>query len=77
MAGAAAYRWHAADRHVDDGDALAGTLARGRLLWDALKVELNGIQARLENGNLAGTMTVDLRGARPVYRLVSHLRSMD
>ena len=74
-----------AQRHID-GTLQIGTLTigdtrlehvRGRLLWDALKVELNGIQARLENGNLAGALAVDLRGARPVYRLVSHLRSMD
>jgi AsmA family len=50
---------------------------RGRLLWDALKVELTGIQARLENGSVTGALAVNLRGARPSYRLVSRLRAMD
>jgi hypothetical protein len=40
-------------------------------------VELTGIQARMENGNLTGTLAVNLRGPRPAYRLVSRLRSMD
>ena len=48
-----------------------------RLLWDALKVELTGIQARLENGSVTGALAVNLRGARPSYRLVSRLRAMD
>jgi len=74
-----------AKRHID-GTVQIGTLVlgetrlehvRGRLLWDALKVELTGIQARMENGNLTGTLAVNLRGPRPAYRLVSRLRSMD
>jgi hypothetical protein len=50
---------------------------RARVLWDALKVELNGIQARLENGGMTGSLTVNLRGARPSYRLTSQLHGMD
>jgi hypothetical protein len=50
---------------------------RGRLLWDALKVELTGIQAKVENGTVTGALSVNLRGARPAYRLVSRVRAMD
>jgi len=72
-------------RHVD-GTLQVGALkigpttverVRAHLLWDALKAELNGIQARLENGNVTGTLAVNLRGARPAYRLTSRLRAMD
>ena len=74
-----------AHRHID-GAVQIGALAiggarleqvRGRLLWDGLKVELNGIQARMENGSVTGSLAVNLRGARPSYRLVSQLRAMD
>ena len=74
-----------ADRHVD-GTLQIGALTigdtrlehvRARLQWDALKAELTAIQARLENGTLTGALTVNLRGARPAYRLVSRLRAMD
>ena len=50
---------------------------RGRLMWDALKVELTGIQARVENGSVTGALAVNVRGARPAYRLVSRVRAMD
>jgi hypothetical protein len=74
-----------ASRHVD-GTVQIGALTigdvrleklRGRLLWDALKVELDAIQARIENGTVTGTLAVNLRGARPSYRLVTKARRMD
>ena len=72
-------------RHVD-GTVQIGTLAigdtriehvRARLVWDALRVELANIQARLENGSVAGSMAINLRGARPSYKLSTRLRAMD
>jgi hypothetical protein len=72
-------------RHID-GTVQIGALTigdvrleklRARLLWDALKVELGGIQARMENGNVTGTLAVNLRGARPSYRLVAKVKTMD
>jgi len=72
-------------RHVD-GTVQIGALTigdlrlekvRARLLWDALKAELGGIQARMENGTVSGTLSVNLRGARPVYRLTAKARTMD
>lgn len=50
---------------------------RARLLWDALKVELANIQARLDNGSVTGALAVNLRGARPSYRLDSRLRAIE
>jgi hypothetical protein len=74
-----------ADRHVD-GTVQIGSLSigdarlekvRARLLWDGLKMELAGIQAKMENGTLTSTLAVNLRGAHPAYRLTSKVRTMD
>jgi hypothetical protein len=58
------------------GDMQIGKL-RGRLLWDALRVELTGVQARVENGSVTGTVAINLRGARPSYRLAAKVKTMD
>ena len=50
---------------------------RGRLLWDAVKAELAGIQAQMEKGTITGQLSVNLRGGRPSYRLVSQWRALD
>jgi hypothetical protein len=72
-------------RHID-GTVQIGALTlgdlrlekvRARLLWDALKVELAGIQAHIENGTVTGTLAVNLRGARPSYRLSAKAKTVD
>jgi hypothetical protein len=50
---------------------------RAHMLWDGLKAEFGNLQARLENGSVTGTLSVNLRGARPAYRLSSRLKAMD
>ena len=47
---------------------------RARLLWDAARVELDGVQAKLDRSALTGKLTVNLRGARPAYRLVAQVK---
>jgi AsmA family len=72
-------------RHVD-GTVQIGTLAvgdvrlekvRARVLWDALKLELAGIQGHMENGSVTGALSVNLRGARPSYKLAAKVKTMD
>lgn len=69
-----------------DGSIQIGTLAvgglnasrvRARVLSDGARVELADLQGRLENGEVAGRLSVDLQGAVPAYRLASRLKSAD
>ena len=59
--------------------ALAGgrlTGVRARVLWDGGRVELDGLQARLDRAVLSGSLVVNLRGARPSYRLTAKAKGL-
>jgi hypothetical protein len=62
-----------------DDLTLAGshlTNVRARVLWDAGRVELQGLQARLDRAALSGALAVNLRGPRPSYRLTARARGL-
>jgi hypothetical protein len=46
---------------------------RARLLWDVARVQLEGIQATLEDAAFTGKLDVNLRGSRPNYKLTAKL----
>jgi acetolactate synthase regulatory subunit len=65
-----------------DGTVEIGTLAFGdtavhvdaaRLLWDAAEVRFVGINARIDQGSLAGDLVVDLSGRAPHFRFEGKL----
>jgi hypothetical protein len=47
---------------------------RARLLWDVTRVDLDGLQAKLDRAAIAGRLAVNLRGARPSYKLAGTLK---
>ncbi len=49
---------------------------RARLLWDAARVDLEGIQASLDKSAVSGRLTVNLRGTRPAYKLTGSLKGI-
>jgi len=50
---------------------------RAHLLWDVTRVELNGLQARLDRTAFLGTLAVNLRGTRPTYRLDGRVKGLN
>ena len=42
---------------------------RARLLWDVARVQLEGMQARVDKAAITGKLDVNLRGSRPNYKL--------
>jgi hypothetical protein len=72
------------DRHVD-ATVQIGVLhlgdseARGiqtHLLWDATKAEFDDMRARVDGGRVTGTLSVNLRGSLPAYRLEAHCQGI-
>src|SRR5947207_4249554 len=49
---------------------------RARVLWDAARVQLDGIQAKLEGADLSGKLDVNLRGSRPNYKLAAKVKGI-
>jgi hypothetical protein len=49
---------------------------RGRLLWDVARVQVEGIQARLDGSPVTGKLDVNLRGSRPNYRLTAKVKGI-
>ncbi len=72
------------DRHVDATVQigvlrLADAEARGiqtHLLWDATKAEFDNLRARIDGGRVTGTLSVNLRGSLPVYRLEAQCKGI-
>ena len=66
---------------VQIGDLLLGgghlQNVRARLLWDVARVEFDGIQARLERAAITGKLSVNLRTARPSYKLTAKVKGLD
>lgn len=50
---------------------------RARLLWDVARLEVEGIQAMVDGAALSGNLAVNLRGARPYYKLTAKLHGMN
>ena len=49
---------------------------RARLVWDAARVDLQSIQAKLARATLNGALAVNLRGSRPAYQLTGRLSGL-
>ena len=50
---------------------------RAHLLWDAARVELDILQARLDRAAITGTLVVNLRGTRPTYKLDGKVKGLN
>jgi hypothetical protein len=50
---------------------------RARVRWSGARVELLGVEARVENGAAFGRVSADLAGSVPIYRMDFHLDSFD
>jgi hypothetical protein len=50
---------------------------RARLLWDVTRVEFDGVQAKLDRAGIAGSLSINLRGARPVYKLTGSIKGLN
>ena len=64
---------------VDDL-AIAGTHlenVRAHVVWDAARVQLEELQARLDKAVLTGALVVNLRGARPSYRMDARVKGLN
>jgi hypothetical protein len=49
---------------------------RARLLWDVARVQLDGIQAKLDGAAVTGKLDVNLRGSRPNYKLAAQVKNV-
>lgn len=62
-----------------DDLALAGTHlrnVRGHLVWEAGRVEVDGLQARMAGANVTGRLVIGLRGIRPSYHAALKLQGL-
>ena len=62
-----------------DDFVLAGAHLEGfrtRLLWDEARVQLDGLQAKLDGAAVTGRLDVNLRGSRPNYRLSANFKDV-
>jgi len=50
---------------------------RAHLLWDVARVQLDGLQARLDKAAITGTLLVNLRGTRPSYSLEAKVKGLN
>jgi hypothetical protein len=50
---------------------------RARLLWDVGRVQLDALQARVDNTAITGKLDVNLRGSRPSYKLTMKMKGLD
>lgn len=58
------------------GDAVARGI-QTHLLWDATKAEFDNMRARIDGGGVTGTLSVNLRGRLPVYRLEAQCKGIE
>jgi hypothetical protein len=49
---------------------------RGHFLWDVARVQVDGIQTRLDTALLTGKLDVNLRGSRPNYKLTAKAKGV-
>jgi hypothetical protein len=50
---------------------------QAHLLWDATRAEFDNIRARIDGGHVTGTLSVNLRGSVPAYRLEAHCEGLE
>jgi hypothetical protein len=50
---------------------------RARLLWDVGRVQLDALQARVDDTTMTGKLDVNLRGSRPSYKLTMKMKGLD
>jgi hypothetical protein len=50
---------------------------RAHVLWDVARVDFDGIQARLDRAAITGKLAVNLRTARPSYKLTAKMKGWD
>jgi hypothetical protein len=66
------------DGTIDVADAAIADLhltnVRGRLLWDAARVEIDGVQADIDGASLTGRLAVSLHGSRPAYQWAGRIK---
>jgi len=64
---------------VEDLDLAGAHLEnlRGRLTWEAGRAEFDDVRALLDRASLAGSLAVNLRGGRPVYKLTGKLNGLN
>src|SRR6185437_7867946 len=66
------------DGTIDVAEATLGdarlTGVHGRLLWDATRVEIDGLQAKVNGAALAGRLAVNLHGSRPAYQWIGRIK---
>jgi hypothetical protein len=63
------------DDLVLDGTHLSNV--RAALHWDVARVELDGLQAKLDKAAITGRLIVGLRGAQPSYRLSGKVKGLN
>ncbi|HEY1495951.1 MAG TPA: hypothetical protein VGF49_15470 [Candidatus Solibacter sp.] len=49
---------------------------RTRVLWDVARVQLEGLQAKLDKAAITGKLDVNLRGSRPNYKLTAKVTGL-
>jgi hypothetical protein len=49
---------------------------RARLVWDVARVDLENLQASLDQAAVAGRLAVNLRGTRPAYKFTGTVKGM-
>jgi hypothetical protein len=58
---------------------LAGAHLEGlhtRVLWDVARVQLDGLQTKIEGAAIAGKLDINLRGSRPNYKLTGKVKGI-
>ena len=50
---------------------------RARAMWDGPRIELDGLQAKYETASLTGRLSINLRGARPVYSFSGRVKGLN
>ena len=49
---------------------------RALLLWDVTRLDLDGLQGRVDGAAITGKLSIGLRGARPVYTLTGAVKGL-
>jgi hypothetical protein len=50
---------------------------RAHLLWDVARVQLDGLEGKLDRTAITGSLAVNLRGTRPSYKLVAKVKGLN
>ncbi len=50
---------------------------KGRLAWDVSKVDLDNLQATIDGAPITGKLSINLRAARPAYKIAVRVRGLD